>query len=451
MSWRDQLQQASFRGVNFFVDSHEYSIGRRNVVHQYPFRDKAFVEDLGLDADKFSITGYILAKPPLYNYFRDRDKLIEVLKKKGTGTLVHRYLGKKTVALVGQARVSESFAQGGIARFSMTFVEGSTSESPTKSLNPVRAMDLSALDAIASAVDAFSDIVSGAGAPLAAIFSDITNSLIRIKLSVRTLRDVPASVISQALATIGAAQSLMSTVLSSPCDVANTLLNAYDSFLFAAGMLEDTVGRGILGNCSGRVRNTPEFSRASDSLSFAEGSSISEAAAILSGFPVSTTTVKSVSSAKILATKQAYSNMNSVVSLANAARVAVRIEFGSQEDAEAEYRKIDQYMEDKIESLGEEAGDTTLADMGINYANDEFYRAIKSMQPVLSASMRAVGAGLANKVDYVVPPDGTTSIVLAYDRYGDVTRDTQIAGRNKTLVFHPGFLPAGKSLSLLTQ
>jgi prophage DNA circulation protein len=49
MSWRDNLtwaeasdqlrKKASFRGALFFVLDSDAGVGRRNVIHAYPFRD----------------------------------------------------------------------------------------------------------------------------------------------------------------------------------------------------------------------------------------------------------------------------------------------------------------------------------------------------------------------------------------------------------------------------
>ena len=54
MSWREQLQIASFRGVEFKVDSHSISGGRRVEVHEYPLHDTLYAEDLGRKARECS-------------------------------------------------------------------------------------------------------------------------------------------------------------------------------------------------------------------------------------------------------------------------------------------------------------------------------------------------------------------------------------------------------------
>ena len=60
MSWRDNLRQAKFRNVEFAVASTSTGIGRRNIVHQFPFQEIPFVEDIGSDADEFTIEGFII-------------------------------------------------------------------------------------------------------------------------------------------------------------------------------------------------------------------------------------------------------------------------------------------------------------------------------------------------------------------------------------------------------
>ena len=95
MSWRDQLRSASFRGIPFKIFSASTSVGRRNVVHQYPFRDRPFIEDMGKDADEFTIEGFVLANAAnLQNYFNERDILISAFREGGTGTLIHPHYGE---------------------------------------------------------------------------------------------------------------------------------------------------------------------------------------------------------------------------------------------------------------------------------------------------------------------------------------------------------------------
>ena len=53
MPWRDNLLSASFRGIPFKVLDTTTQVGRRNVLHQFPFKDVPYVEDLGKNWNRF--------------------------------------------------------------------------------------------------------------------------------------------------------------------------------------------------------------------------------------------------------------------------------------------------------------------------------------------------------------------------------------------------------------
>ncbi len=122
MSWREQLREASFRGVKFYVDGAETEVGRRTVLHEYPFKDIPWNEDLGKATRHYTVTAYVVQSlDNSYDYFVERDKLIAALEEKDAGTLIHPYLGELQVVLAERASIEETSADGGIARFRMPF------------------------------------------------------------------------------------------------------------------------------------------------------------------------------------------------------------------------------------------------------------------------------------------------------------------------------------------
>ena len=61
MPWREQLLQASFRGVEFQTDGHTArAAGRRAVTHEYPGRDEPYTEDLGKRTKGYSIEAWVV-------------------------------------------------------------------------------------------------------------------------------------------------------------------------------------------------------------------------------------------------------------------------------------------------------------------------------------------------------------------------------------------------------
>jgi prophage DNA circulation protein len=116
--WRKQLLPGSYKKVPFLTDSHEFTGGKRIVDHIFPYRDLAFTESLGRRQRVFSLDAYVLGE----DYFKARNDLIAALESDGAGTLVHPYLGTKTVEAV-DFRVNESKTDGGIVYFQITFHE----------------------------------------------------------------------------------------------------------------------------------------------------------------------------------------------------------------------------------------------------------------------------------------------------------------------------------------
>lgn len=135
MGWRENYQQASFRGAMFYVDSIDGQYGRRNVTHEYPDRDKPYTEDLGRKAREFTISAYLVGS----EYQILRDALIAACETAGPGQLVHPYKGRITVCCKGLT-VRESRKDGGFCELQLTFVEDGAASFPSAVLNLVSAV-----------------------------------------------------------------------------------------------------------------------------------------------------------------------------------------------------------------------------------------------------------------------------------------------------------------------
>jgi len=117
MTWT-RTSIASFRGVQFFVESADRGGGRRLVTHEFPRRDDPFLEDMGRKARTFPVEGYVVGE----DYQVSRDALIAALEEDGPGELVHPHYGTIRVACA-DFRVRESVDEGGMARFGIDFTE----------------------------------------------------------------------------------------------------------------------------------------------------------------------------------------------------------------------------------------------------------------------------------------------------------------------------------------
>lgn len=131
MSWQDELTETGrFRGVEFYVRSHNASGGRRNVKREYPFRDLPAVEDLGRKGRGYNVEMYVIGA----DYMGRRNALLNALDLGGAGELYHPWLGLLRVN-VESWTLEEGNDRNGWARFSVSFLEAGAPLQPSISIN----------------------------------------------------------------------------------------------------------------------------------------------------------------------------------------------------------------------------------------------------------------------------------------------------------------------------
>lgn len=125
--WQSQLRPSSFRGVSFAVVAEEGSHGRRQAVHEYPYRDTAWIEDIGRATRRFIIRGFLIQNSQVYgggDVITQRQSLIEACEQKGSGTLVHPALGELTVSIPENGlRISGTMENGRVFEFTLMAIE----------------------------------------------------------------------------------------------------------------------------------------------------------------------------------------------------------------------------------------------------------------------------------------------------------------------------------------
>ena len=125
--WLSQLRPGSFRGVPFAVVNEEGSHGRRQAVHEYPYRDTAWIEDMGRGTRRFIIRGFIVQNSLVYgggDVISQRQSLINACEAKGSGTLIHPTLGEMTVSIPENGlRLSGSADNGRSFEFTLMVIE----------------------------------------------------------------------------------------------------------------------------------------------------------------------------------------------------------------------------------------------------------------------------------------------------------------------------------------
>lgn len=145
MSFFDELQPGSFRGVPFGVLGAESRFGRRVAVHEYPFRDTPWIEDIGRGTRKITFTAFLIEDSLVYgggSVLDQRDAMIAACETEGAGTLIHPTLGRLTVSVPEDGLgVIERWDEGRFFEISFLFIESGervfpvAPESPTDDAN----------------------------------------------------------------------------------------------------------------------------------------------------------------------------------------------------------------------------------------------------------------------------------------------------------------------------
>lgn len=154
MTWYDDLQTASFRGVPFQVDSVERSEGLNTVLREYPFQDLPTVFSMGQAAGEIKFSAYVIGN----EYVSAMNALEKALLVDDSGILVHPSIGSMRVRFHGKVSIKEAFTtEGGMARFEMTFIRAEARRYPVEATNTGMSAFAAALAGITASVQGFVD------------------------------------------------------------------------------------------------------------------------------------------------------------------------------------------------------------------------------------------------------------------------------------------------------
>jgi prophage DNA circulation protein len=487
LSWRDSLVDGSFKNISFKISSHDYNSGRRTQLHQFANREKPFLQDLGLEAETFTINAYIIQNiENSFNYFTERDDLIRVLKKAGSGNLVHPFLGMKKVGCTGFS-LSENFDEGGIAKFTINFTESGERALPENLTDFFSAVD----NAVDSAMDMVGDAFNTAYSTVALFQDSVSNVIGRsvgtIQSALSLTSGIATKLISESVGNVALIRNSINDIINSPNDIFNALKNCCLSMGAICGMsslllsesadtkgsassngiaindkpkdifankitLSTNVTGGQAGNYSGVVRgNVVELDP--NNINEVLGKSvISNMINLLDNFDYSG-----------LGASPAEQEKNIVLLLdtfkfqiiATICRIAIRINFYEQEDAVQYMKNINTLIDSVLLDLGNEAAQGTSA-IGVGSGTDQIdnkdiFLSIQDIRKVFCDNMNLKISGIAKGLDYRIPVDIETTLELSYKQYGDLSRSTEIYNRNKKIIQHPGFMPNTDIIRILNE
>ena len=408
----EQLQPASFRGVPFEVEASGITVGRRTVVHEYPQRDRPYVEDMGRATRNITLQCFVVGS----DYLEQAQALMHELEEPGPGTLIHPWLGEMEVTITSVSELQ--FDQGlGVASVTITATEAGDLEFPavtadedTEALEAADAVEKSAVDKFCEDFD-LSTINDWVDSALEGSLLDALNFVSAGDLG--KLFDYAEGVANLA----DKAMALLST---DPKIFATRLAGALGLSRWATTV---SAWRGVAKSLKNLCRHDKLKAR-------------TKAYAERKGEPMSDVTrqvMKSQAAIETLVRQLLIAQMVGVSTL-----VATSKDVSSpdgEEDMRTTTRSYDEIVELRDELC------QVLDDELLMEENDEMYQ-------VLDEARTAIFDVLTHKADalqhvvIVKPDDVFPAVVLAYDYHDDADRDLEIARRNS--VEHEGFCPASE-------
>lgn len=392
MAWQDEIGPATFRGVPFHVDVAELAGGRRLVKHEYPKRDKPFAEDMGMRGRTLPVEGYVVGS----EYLVARDALITALEKEGPGTLVHPYHGTRTVA-VDSFRVRETRDRGGIAVFSIDFIE-----TPAQALQPggivdviarVRASASAARSAVGTeflAKYSPGSLLESAADSLRSATLAINNVVGAVNMEAQKLADM-----SRAITRFTAS---IDGLVNSPAVMLEAVLDLFDTL---GDSLPDTL------TASRKLRAAYDFDPGNR--------------------PPGTTTQRLEEQANFDATQRLIQRLIAI----QAAESAPDLDFDSYESAIATRNEVGDLLDEQSE-----------------VAEDDVFPSLLQLRSDLAKALPGPDSDLPHLLEHT-PIQTVPSLVLAHQLYGSLELEQDIVDRNR--IVNPGFIVGGHALEVLSD
>lgn len=445
MSWKDRLKEASFRGAKFYIFDSERESGVHSVIQELlpdgtdlESRGVTYIEDFGQGLDVFSIEGYIISNVGNnFDYMPERDLLIEALRVRQQGTLSHPYYGDIEVYLVGRAKIKESTAEGGIARFSMQFIQFKDLPAPAQTIAADSGIDNVVETNIGKVNDAMVDKLNLSGVHLQTVADAIKNSIQGYIEAIRKIRGTISQYQSEAIGALSNIIVTIDEIIDSPIDLLNQFIEAEQQLLNVVGFGIDTIYGGTVGQYTGIIRGE---------VTELNGETVPEniGTSYIEGL-ISTAQYNYIDIPYVQNEQEDNVKLmlcyNKITLMSVIAKIAIRIDYASKETAQKYRDKIKIAMEDVLLTIGD------LVDLNLD--DNQIYGAMNNIENTFLNNFEIKILSIANSINYTTSPDGKSTLQLAYELYNDLDRDVDIYNRNKLVIKNPNFIPGGEVLKVL--
>ncbi|RJF81650.1 multidrug DMT transporter [Azospirillum cavernae] len=446
--WHTRLQTASFRGVPFGVIGSASEFGRRVAVHEYPYRDSVWVEDLGRGPRRISLIGFLVEGSVQYgggDVLAQRDRLVRACETAGEAELVHPTLGRKSVALL-RFHVVERRREGRVFEITLDCVEAGKLQFPEGGATSVGQIEAAADAVGAAAVLDFvqtvggllkqgsailRQIVSAVGVYVRAVFrliDDATNLYNAVRdlpgafgrfiggTKVQGRRRGATTAFPATLPALKAATAARRATVAQAGADAMAQANA----LTAASL--PTAAASVAALVSAAARATPN---ATDALRL-----LTPLASFSPVSPVSSGTVGSGAapsgpSPSPTPAATATATLVRRAALAEVARAAARYEPPSHDQAVETRSRVVELIDAEMTRAGDAGQDQT-------------YQALRALRTAVSVDLTERGASLTRRV-VVSTARPQPALVLAQRLYQDPARSDELVEQSGAI--HPAFLP----------
>lgn len=437
-NWFESLKPASYGDVPFAVESNRLAAGRKTSVHNYPFRDDAWIEDLGKKARQFEIVGFLIdgdIKTGAGSVISQRNDLLEVCEMGDGWTLVHPTLGRiRNVVCLGVETV-ERRDLGSVFEIRLTLMVQGERKFPAAA---VSTGDASLNNANLTGVAALADFVKSTASAIKA----------------------GAAIVQQAVSTVVGWYQLAVVAVNDVKRVIGAVSTLFGNFgrLFGGGN-DGYAGTNGKASSSTTADDLLSSATASRSAVFAAGAAMQVAAAnpsdsatlgasiqtllstvaaaatdpgdavrLISGLaqyePASVTTPGQIGAA-MGAMQVALAALCRRYALAQLATTLTTYQPSSQNDANATLSNAISLFDSEISAAGD-AGD------------DQSYVALRALRQAVVADLNSRGADLAVIAEFSFQA-ALPSLVLANRIYRDSTREPELVQQIEPV--HPAFCP----------
>lgn len=415
--WKDSLRPASFRGVPFAVKTAEGNFGRRNAIHEYPFRDEIWVEDMGRAARRIHVTGFLVengvATPGAV--IDQRNRMISAAETGGETTLVLPTYGEMKISLL-DFKCSERWDLGRVVELTFVFAESG------KRLFP---------QSIVSTTDAVNSAATAADAAAGTDWMAKATSYLKSGISaVQQAVNVVQKYTTIAQRTINGATNLF--------HLAQTLAGQFGRFSGlsssnSSASLSDLVASAAVSR-QGVASSITAAQTSAAALSPTNASGHPAAiqavvAAVLAASPSPADALTSMASIATLpggtGISGASGDLTRRAAIVAMARASALYQPTSYDDASSVRTSVAGYLDDEILIAADQGEDAT-------------YQALRTLRTAVVQDLTQRGATLAT-VTTVISPMPVPALVLAQRLYRDPSREDELI--TEAMPVHPLFMP----------